>query len=146
MATILDGPEVVLLLTLLAPRFLCRAWAVVLVVGRVLQLVVAAGADDDQLLVSAGFASVWACVAREAGPGRRWGLEIRLGCWLPPAIATKTISLVVELGRVACEGVGIHWKSGCRCGPDADKLNVCFSGVVDGLGEDAWDQTSNRSY
>lgn len=144
MATVLDGPEVVLLLALLAPRLLCRTWVVVLVVGRVLQLVVTAGADDDQLLVSAGFASVWARVACEAGPGRRWGLEIRLGRWLPPAIATKAISLVVELGRVACEGVGIHWKSGCRLGPD--KLDVGFSGVVDGLGEDAWDQTSDRSY
>lgn len=142
MATVFNSPEVVLLLTLLAASFLCRPWVVVLVVGRVLQLVVTAGADNDQLLVGAVFASVGARVAGEARPGRRWGLKVRLGRGLPPAVTTKAISLVVELGRVACERVGVHWKGGYG----SNELDVSFSGVVDGLGEEAWEQTTDRSY
>lgn len=144
MTAVFDGPEVVFLLALLATRFLCRPWAVVLVVGRVLQLVVAAGTDNDQVLVGAVFAPVGACVAGEARPGRRWGLEVGLGRGLPPAVTTKAISLVVELGRVACEGVGVHRKGGH--GHGSNKLDVSLSGVVDGLGEKTWEQTTYRSY
>lgn len=141
MATVLDSPEVMLLLALLAPRLLRRPWAVVLVVGRILQLVIAAGTDNDQLLTGAVVASVWACVASEARSGGRWGLEVRLGRGLAPAVTTKAIGLVVELGRVAGERVGIHRRKVVR-GPSSDKLYVSFPGV-DGVSKEAWEQTAD---
>lgn len=133
MTTVLDSPEVMLLLTLLATGLLCGTWVVVLVIRRVLQLVVTAGADDDQVLVVV--AAFSACVTGEACPGGRWGLKVRLGRGLPSAVTTKAISLVVELGRVARERIGIHWEGGH--GNGSNELDVSFAGVVDGLCEQA---------
>lgn len=63
---------------------------------------------------------------------------------MAPAVTTKAISLVVELGRVACEGVGVHRKGGH--GYSSDKLHVSFSGIVDCLGEEAWEKTTDGPY
>lgn len=122
MATALDCPEVVLLLTLLSSRFLCRSRVVILLVRRVLQLDVTAGTNNNHLLLPLmGVTSLWTGVTSEAGSGRRRGLKVRLGGGLTTAMKTKAISLVVELRWVVCEGVdgvggiGIHVGKGWWC-------------------------------
>lgn len=107
MATSLDGPEVVLLSLLFGPRSLCWAWVVVIIVCRVLELIIAAGADKDLLLVRL---SVVAGITGETRSGRWWGLKVGFGSRLTAAKPTKTISLIIEFGRVARKRVGIHRK------------------------------------
>lgn len=140
MTTSLDSPEVMLLPVLLGTGFLDRPSAVVilLIVERVFQLVVTAWADKDLLLVRD---LVWTSIAGEASSSRRWGLEVRLGRRLPAAtVTTEPVSLVVEIRRVACERVGVHWNGRCS----SDELDVSLSNIA--VGEKPWKKTSDRSH
>lgn len=93
-----DSPKVVFLAVSLGSGSLGGARGIVIVLGRVLQLIITAGADDDHL-----FVRVWvdASIAGEAWTSRNRSLEVGLGRRLAPAETTEAIGLVVEFGRVA---------------------------------------------
>ena len=134
----LDSPEMMLLSVLLGTCPLGRtAGGVIVILGRVLQLIVAAGTDKDLVLLRD---LVGARVAGEASSGRRWGLKVGLGRWLPATVTAKAISLVVEVGRVARERVGVHWNSG----GSSYELDVGFVKVA--VGEESWQKASDRTH
>lgn len=94
----------VLLSVLLGSRSLGRPRAVI-VVGCVLELVVATWTDENLFLVRV---SVVSGVAREAGSNRGRCLKVRLGRGRANTAKTaKAVCLVVEVGWVAREGIGV---------------------------------------
>lgn len=105
MTASLDRPEMVLLSVFLGPRPLGRALAVIPPLGRVLELVIAARADEDLLLVRH---PVVPGVAGEARASRWRGLELRLGRGLATTPEpAKAVGLVVEVGWVVGQGVRV---------------------------------------
>jgi hypothetical protein len=99
----LDCPEMVFFTVLLGSRSFGRARTpIILFIGRVSELVVAASANDNHFLIRV---LINARITSEAWPGGRRRLEVRLGWGLP---ATKPVGLVVECGLVARKGIRIH--------------------------------------
>lgn len=105
MTTSLDGPEMVLLSVLLGSCPFGRARAVIITLGGVLEFLLAAWTDQNQLLIRL---SVVSRITGKARTSRGWRLKVRLGCGLTTtAKASKPVGLVVKVGWVASKGVGV---------------------------------------